>query len=163
MPSQRLGDDPVCGRCGKALLDGRPLELSDADFDQVAAASGLPLVVDFWAPWCGPCQQMAPQFEQAARTLKGRALLVKVNSDDNPRTAARFGIRSIPTLVKLRQGNEVARSSARPGSRAGRCSRRWLRLVSTSAQFDADRRATRLVQTRRPGIIIPFQILPAWP
>ena len=115
VPSQRLGDDPVCGRCGKALLDGRPLELSDADFDQVAAASGLPLVVDFWAPWCGPCQQMAPQFEQAARTLKGRALLVKVNSDDNPRTAARFGIRSIPTLVKLRQGNEVARlAGARP-------------------------------------------------
>ena len=109
VPSQRLGDDPVCGRCGKALLDGRPVELSDADFDRLVAASGLPVVVDFWAPWCGPCQQMAPQFEQAARTLKGRALLVKVNSDDNPHTAARFGIRSIPTLVKLQQGNEVAR------------------------------------------------------
>ena len=109
VPSQRLGDDPVCGRCGRALLDGRPLELSDADFDPVVAASGLPVVVDFWAPWCGPCQQMAPQFEQAARTLKGRVLLAKVNSDDNPRTASRFGIRSIPTLVKLQQGNEVAR------------------------------------------------------
>jgi thioredoxin 2 len=109
VPSPRLGDDPVCGRCGKALLDGRPIELSDATFDAWAAASVLPVVVDFWAPWCGPCQQMAPQFEQAARTLKGRVLLAKVNSDDNPRTASRFGIRSIPTLVKLRHGDEVAR------------------------------------------------------
>ncbi|HOM12735.1 MAG TPA: thioredoxin TrxC [Rubrivivax sp.] len=115
VPSGRLGDDPVCGRCGRPLLDGRPVELGDADFDRVAAASGLPVVVDFWAPWCGPCQQMAPQFEQAARTLKGRALLVKVNSDDNPLTASRFGIRSIPTLVKLDHGREVARvAGARP-------------------------------------------------
>ncbi|MBX3643343.1 MAG: thioredoxin TrxC [Rubrivivax sp.] len=115
IPTARLGDDPTCGRCGKALLDGRPVELSDADFERVAAASDLPVVVDFWAPWCGPCQQMAPQFEQAARTLKGRALLVKVNSDDNPQTASRFGIRSIPTLVKLQRGQEVARvAGARP-------------------------------------------------
>jgi len=115
IPTARLADDPSCGRCGKALLDGRPVELSDADFERVAAASDLPVVVDFWAPWCGPCQQMAPQFEQAARTLKGRALLVKVNSDDNPQTASRFGIRSIPTLVKLQRGQEVARvAGARP-------------------------------------------------
>ena len=111
----RLGDDPVCGRCGQALLDGQPVELSDANFDQVVERSDLPVVVDFWAPWCGPCRQMAPQFEQAAGTLKGRALLVKVNSDDNPRTASRFGIRSIPTLVKLQHGREVARvAGARP-------------------------------------------------
>ena len=115
LPADRLGDDPTCGRCGHALLDGRPVELSDANFDQVVAASDLPVVVDFWAPWCGPCRQMAPQFEQAARSLKGRALLVKVNSDDNPQTAARFGIRSIPTLVKLQRGKETARvAGARP-------------------------------------------------
>jgi thioredoxin 2 len=115
IPSARLADDPVCGRCGQPLLDGRPVDLSDADFERVVAASGLPVVVDFWAPWCGPCRQMAPQFEQAARTLKGRALLVKVNSDDNPRTASRFGIRSIPTLVKLQRGEETARvAGARP-------------------------------------------------
>ena len=115
IPTARLADDPVCGRCGQALLDGRPVVLSDADFDKVVAASELPVVVDFWAPWCGPCRQMAPQFEQAAGTLKGRALLVKVNSDDNPRTASRFGIRSLPTLVKLQQGLEVARlAGARP-------------------------------------------------
>jgi thioredoxin 2 len=117
VPAPRLGDDPVCGRCGQPLLDGRPVALSDADFDQVVAASELPVVVDFWAPWCGPCRQMAPQFEQAAGTLKGRALLVKVNSDDNPHTASRFGIRSIPTLVKLQRGNEVARlAGARPAA-----------------------------------------------
>ncbi len=115
IPPERLGDDPVCGRCGKALLDGQPVALSDANFDKVVAASELPVVVDFWAPWCGPCRQMAPQFEQAARTLKGKALFVKLNSDDNPATSARFGVRSIPTLVKLQRGNEVARvAGARP-------------------------------------------------
>jgi thioredoxin 2 len=117
VPTARLGDDPVCGRCGQALLDGHPVELSDANFDQVVDSSELPVVVDFWAPWCGPCRQMAPQFEQAARTLKGKALLVKVNSDDNPRTASRFGIRSIPTLVKLKRGAELSRvAGARPAA-----------------------------------------------
>jgi thioredoxin 2 len=117
VPAARLGDDPVCGRCGQALLDGRPVALTDADFDQVVSRSDLPVVVDFWAPWCGPCRQMAPQFEQAAKSLKGRALLVKVNSDDNPRTASRFGIRSIPTLLKLDRGREVARvAGARPAA-----------------------------------------------
>ena len=115
VPAARLGENPTCGRCGQPLLDGQPVELSDTNFERVTAASDLPVVVDFWAPWCGPCRQMAPQFEQAARTLKGRALLVKVNSDDNPRTASRFGIRSIPTLVKLQRGQEVARvAGARP-------------------------------------------------
>lgn len=115
IPADRLGDDPSCGRCSQPLLDGHPLELSDADFERVVAASDLPVVVDFWAPWCGPCQQMAPQFAMAAGSLKGRALLVKVNSDDNPLTASRFGIRSIPTLVKLDHGREVARvAGARP-------------------------------------------------
>ncbi len=115
VPAERLGDDPVCGRCAQPLLDGRPVELSDANFAKVVAASDLPVVVDFWAPWCGPCRQMAPQFEQAARTLKGKALFVKLNSDDNPNTSARFGVRSIPTLVRLQRGNEVARvAGARP-------------------------------------------------
>ncbi len=115
IPSDRLADDPVCGRCGEPLLDGQPVELTDANFDMVVAASDLPVVVDFWAPWCGPCRQMAPQFAQAAGTLKGKALFVKLNSDDNPRTSARFGVRSIPTLVKLQRGNEVARvAGARP-------------------------------------------------
>ena len=117
IPSARLADDPVCGRCGKPLLDGRPLELDDSSFDKLVAHTDLPVLVDFWAPWCGPCRQMAPQFEQAAGSLKGRALLVKVNSDDSPRTAARFAIRSIPTLVKLQRGAETARlTGARPAA-----------------------------------------------
>ena len=111
----QLGSAPDCGSCHRPLFTGEPLALDAASFDRHVARSHLPVVVDFWAPWCGPCQQMAPQFEQAARTLKGRALLVKVNSDDNPQTASRFGIRSIPTLVKLQRGQEVARvAGARP-------------------------------------------------
>jgi len=111
VPAARLGEDPTCGRCGQALLAGEPVELTDANFDAVTGKTDLPVVVDFWAPWCGPCRMMAPAFEQAAAQLKGRALLVKVNSDDNPRTAARFGIRSIPTLVKLSHGRETSRRS----------------------------------------------------
>ena len=109
IPTQRLGDDPVCGRCQQALLDGHPLVLTDASFDKVVAGSSLPVVVDFWAPWCGPCRMMAPQFEAAAAQLKGRALFVKVNSDENPQLSARYGIRSIPTLLKLQGGREVDR------------------------------------------------------
>jgi thioredoxin len=101
----------VCGRCGQPLLDGRPLALTDADFERVTARTELPVIVDLWAPWCGPCRSMAPAFEQAARELKGRALLVKVDTDANPHTAARFQVRSIPTLLKLQQGREVARIS----------------------------------------------------
>jgi thioredoxin 2 len=111
VPDERLGQDPVCGRCGSALLDGRPLELTDANFDAVVGKTELPVVVDFWAAWCGPCRTMAPQFEAAARQLKGRALLVKVNSDNSPRTAGRYAIRSIPTMVQLQGGREVQRLS----------------------------------------------------
>ncbi len=111
VPSARLSDDPVCGRCGQALLSGAPVELTDANFDSVVGKTELPVVVDFWAAWCGPCQMMAPAFKQAAGQLKGRALLVKVNSDDNPLLSQRFGIRSIPTLVRLQAGRETARQA----------------------------------------------------
>lgn len=111
VPDDRLGQDPVCGRCGEALLDGAPVELTDANFDAVTSKTELPVIVDFWAAWCGPCRMMAPQFERAAQQLKGRALLAKVNSDESPRTASRFAIRSIPTMVMLSGGKEVKRLS----------------------------------------------------
>ena len=111
LPAARIGDDPNCGRCSKPLLDGHPLALDDGNFDAVVAACTVPVLVDFWAAWCGPCQAMAPAFTQAGIQLAGRALLVKVNSDDSPQLAARFGIRSIPTLVRLAQGKETGRQS----------------------------------------------------
>ncbi len=111
VPVARLTENPDCGRCHKPLLDGHAVELSDGNFDQVTRNTQLPVLVDFWAPWCGPCKTMGPQFDSAAGRLKGKALLVKVNSDENPRTSQRFGIRSIPTLVKLKEGTEVERRS----------------------------------------------------
>ncbi len=111
VPNVRLSDDPVCGKCGKALLDGRPIELDDTSFGTFIDRIELPVLVDFWAPWCGPCVGMAPQFEEAARQLKGRVLFAKVDSDRSPQTSGRFGIRSIPTLVRLQGGRELARHS----------------------------------------------------
>ena len=111
VPEERKLESPSCGRCGAALLDGQPVELTDATFDAVAGKTDLPVLVDFWAPWCGPCRQMAPHFAQAAAQLRGEVLFAKVNSDDSPELSQRFGIRSIPTLVKLEQGRETRRQS----------------------------------------------------
>lgn len=111
VPVARLSEGPKCGSCGDPLVTGKVAELDLATHDKVTRGDDLPLIVDYWAPWCGPCRMMAPAFEQAGRQLAGRALLVKVNSDDNPRLAGRFGIRSIPTLVRIEGGRETARQS----------------------------------------------------
>jgi thioredoxin 2 len=111
VPAARLSANPSCGKCHAALFQGRPVALSEATFDTQVARSGLPVVVDFWAPWCGPCKMMAPAFERAAAELEPRVRLVKVNTEAEPNLAARFGIRSIPTLVAFRNGEELARQS----------------------------------------------------
>ena len=111
LPATRIDEAPDCGKCGQPLLQGQPLDLDDSNFDAVVAATRLPVLVDFWAAWCGPCQMMAPAFKQAGVQLQGRALLVKIDSDASPGLSQRFGIRSLPTLVRLQGGRETARQS----------------------------------------------------
>ncbi|MEZ5660206.1 MAG: thioredoxin TrxC [Burkholderiaceae bacterium] len=111
LPATRAAEAPDCGACGQPLFDGHPLTLTDADFDAVLGRTGLPVVVDFWASWCGPCKMMAPQFERAAQALRGKVQFVKVDTDANPGLASRFGIRSIPTLAMFEKGREVKRSA----------------------------------------------------
>jgi thioredoxin 2 len=111
VPRARFEEQPTCGRCKQALFTGHPLELDGAGFERHLAAGDLPLVVDFWAPWCGPCRAMAPELERAARELEPHVRLAKVNSDSEQALAARLGIRSIPTLVVFRGGREIARQA----------------------------------------------------
>lgn len=111
VPQERLGQGPKCGKCAASLFQGKPLALSGQRFYNHIHKGDVPVLVDFWAPWCGPCRTMAPAFEQAADTLEPRVRLVKVNTEENQQIAAEFIIRSIPSLLLFESGNEVARTA----------------------------------------------------
>lgn len=111
VPAVRLAQQPRCGSCQQALLDVQPAVLDDRSFARFVSRTDLPVVVDFWAAWCGPCKMMAPVFAQAAAHFATRARFVKVDTDACPETAQRHAIRSIPTLLVFRGGQPIARQA----------------------------------------------------
>jgi thioredoxin 2 len=117
VPAARLGEAPKCGVCGAVLVGGGVAELDAPTHDKVTRGDGLPVLVDYWAPWCGPCRAMAPEFSKAAQVLATEARLMKLNTEDHPQISARAGIRGIPALILYRSGSEIARlAGARPAA-----------------------------------------------
>ncbi len=111
IPSPRLAEAPNCGQCHGALFTGHPAELGSANFRKFIERNDVPVIVDFWAPWCGPCQMMAPEYAAAAADLEPRIRLAKLNTDAVPEIAGEFGIRGIPTLICFKAGKEIGRQS----------------------------------------------------
>ncbi|MEQ1579001.1 MAG: thioredoxin TrxC [Steroidobacteraceae bacterium] len=111
VPESRLADAPRCAKCKEPLFQGKPVALGSATFDRQLTRSEIPLIVDFWAEWCGPCHMMAPAFAEAAKRLEPRVRLAKVDTEAEPAIAGRYAIRSIPTLIAFRGGREIGRQS----------------------------------------------------
>lgn len=111
LPPAGDAGDAKCGKCGSRLFSGHPADVDAQSFDRQVTRSSLPVVVDIWAPWCGPCKMMAPAYEAAANELEPHVRLIKLNSDNEQAVAARLGIRGIPTMILFHGGREVARTS----------------------------------------------------
>lgn len=111
VPRTKLGQKPKCGRCHNPLFQGKAVELNAANFDAHTLKSDVPIVIDFWAEWCGPCRMMTPNFEMAVPRLEPRVRLGKLDTEGQPAIAQRYGIRGIPSMVMIRKGQEIARTS----------------------------------------------------
>jgi thioredoxin 2 len=111
VPQARLGEHPKCGKCGNQLFQGKTIDLTSANFDHHALKSDLPVVIDFWAEWCGPCRMMSPNFEAAAARLEPRVRMAKLDTEAEPAIANRYGIQGIPSMIMVRKGREIARIS----------------------------------------------------
>jgi thioredoxin 2 len=116
VPKKNSYQKANCGGCGESLLSTEPLDLYSVNFDEVVVNSDIPVIVDFWAPWCGPCKSFAPTFKSVASKFPLKALFVKVNTEDEQNLGSRFGIRSIPTLIVFKRGKEVHRVSGALGA-----------------------------------------------
>ncbi|GAB4382271.1 thioredoxin TrxC [Albidovulum sp.] len=129
VPLARIGEGPKCATCGAPLVAGKVAEIDLRTHDKATRTDELPILIDYWAPWCGPCRMMAPEFARAAAALAGKTRFAKINTEDFPEISSRLGIRGIPLLILWHRGREVARlPGARPAAEIERFVRDRLRL-----------------------------------